>query len=475
MPTPTELLTAAQNQIADARAHLTAANADLTTADSLIEQAKAGIVPPPVTQYTLVVMSGSGSGNYPAGTVVPVVALPPGPGQVFKGWTGPVAAPTAPSTSVTMPAMGVQVEATYQLAPPTPGTRVTSLVHLGSFQVPNIIGPDAGGYAYAQGRLAFCAAHQSLFIAGFVNAHTLGEISIPAFGATAKSIQPPVDPCGGRISDINPGSVNQKNIGGAFVDGDSLVVSAYDYYDATGSQVVSHFRRPLLLSSAPATVVGPYRVGPLGAGFYSGYMGDVPAAWQGKFRGRAFTGNACLGIISRTSYGPSTAAFDPAAVASPGAIELVGYPDAHQNLGPWSQANQYFGGSDTVTGIAMPANFDSVLFFGRHGTTFCYGPGSPTTPPPSGSCYDPTNGSKGVHGYPYNPSWWGFDANDLAAVAAGTKAPWDIKPYTMLTVPNLGPNASIGGAAYDPATGRIYISELFGNGLLPVIHVYEAH
>ncbi len=45
----------------------------------------------------------------------------------------------------------------------------------------------------------------------------------------------------------------------------------------------------------------------------------------------------------------------------------------------------------------------------------------------------------------------------------------------MFTVPNLKPNAQIGGAAIDPATGRIYISELFGNGLLPTIHIYEAH
>jgi hypothetical protein len=311
---------------------------------------------------------------------------------------------------------------------------------------------------------------------GFVRAHTIGEISIPAFGATAQSIQNPVDPFGGKIEQINPSSPNQKNVGGIFVDGDTLVVSAYDSYDGSATQQLSHFRRPLTLSTPPETVVGPYAPGGFGAGFVAGYMGAVPPAWQAKFRGRAFTGQCCIAIISHSSYGPSTTAFDPSVVTQ-SAVELVAYPDTHQTLGAWGAKppGQYFGGSDTISGIAMPDAFASVLFFGRHGTTFCYGGGTSQQPPPSGMCYDPTNSDKGSHGYPYLPSCWGFDANDLASAAAGTKAPWDIKPYVIFTVPGMQPNAKIGGAAYDPATGRIYLAELYAdNGILPIIHVYEA-
>jgi hypothetical protein len=32
--------------------------------------------------------------------------------------------------------------------------------------------------------------------------------------------------------------------------------------------------------------------------------------------------------------------------------------------------------------------------------------------------------------------------------------------------------AVLGGAAYDPRTGRIFVSQQFGDGVLPVIHVF---
>lgn len=457
MPTPTELIVAAQ-------ARLTHAADDLSAAQSLLDQARGGLAP---QLYTLTVTAGSGDGNYEAGTVVPITADAPPSGQVFDKWTGQVAEASLASTRVTMPPSNLEVVATYRAAAPLPGpgTRITRLAHLGSFTVPKIGNSDADGYPYGGGALGFNPARNSLFIAGFNVAGKVGEISIPAYGQRAVSLQNPVDPFGGKLASINPGSGNQKSVGGTLVDGETLVLSAYDTYDGTGSQVVSHFRRPLNLGSAPSTVMGPYRVGPLGAGFYSGYMAEVPAAWRDRFRGRALTGNACISIISRSSYGPSVAAFDPS-VAAQTAVELVGYPDAHQTLGPWNKANQYFGGSDVVKGVVMPAGFTSVLFFGRHGTTFCYGGGT--------ECGDPTNDYKGSHGYPYRAVCWAYDADDLASVAAGTKAPWDIKPYAMFDVPNVTSQATLVGAAHDPATGRIFVSEYMGDGALPLIHVYQA-
>lgn len=456
--TPTQLLTAAQ-------ASLTLANQNIADANTLIEQAKAQIGPP-TTTYPLSVVSGSGDGNYLAGAVVPIVADAPPVGSLFDRWTGDVAAvaaPAQPSTSVTMPAAPVSVAALYQdVTPPTPG-RVTRLVHLGSFRVPVVGSTDAQGYPYGGTSLGFNPAHHSLFMGGLVTACRVGEIGIPAFGATGANLQSPADPFGGKLNQINPGDPNQKYVGGTLVNGSQLIVTAYSSYDGTGSQVLSHFVRPVSLGAGP--VVGPLRAGPLGAGFYSGYMGWVDPAWVTRFKGPALTGNACLNVISRTSYGPSVTSFDPANIGN--AVELVGYPDAHQTLGPWNKANQYFGGSDQMKGVVMPVNTGSVLFFGRHGTTFCYGEGS--------ACGDPTDSSKGVHGYPYNPSCWCYDAGDLAAVAAGQKQPWDVVPYLIFTVPNMKANAQIGGAAYDPATGHIYLSEQFGDGDKPLIHVYEAH
>ncbi len=206
------------------------------------------------------------------------------------------------------------------------------------------------------------------------------------------------------------------------------------------------------------------RAGPLNAGFYSGYMALVDPAWVARFKGPALTGNACLNIITRTSFGPSVASFDPAAIGN--AVELVGYPEGHTTLGPYSAASKYYGGSDQIFGMVMPFGPGSVLFFGRHGTTYCYGEAP--------LCVDPTSPYKGPHGYPYRTVCWLYDAAELALVAAGSKQPWDITPYDMIDVPGMNANAVIGGAAYDPATGRIYLSELRGNGTLPRIHVYEA-
>lgn len=64
--------------------------------------------------YTLTVVNGTGGGSYAAGTVVTITANPPPPGQSFLDWTGaPVQNPTAPTTTLTMPASNVTVTANY--------------------------------------------------------------------------------------------------------------------------------------------------------------------------------------------------------------------------------------------------------------------------------------------------------------------------------------------------------------------------
>ncbi|MCU0858945.1 MAG: lamin tail domain-containing protein, partial [Pontiellaceae bacterium] len=70
-------------------------------------------IPP---NYLLTVNSGSGDGTYPAGTVVPIQADPPGSDRTFSTWTGHtagIANKTAPSTTLTMPASNVTITAVY--------------------------------------------------------------------------------------------------------------------------------------------------------------------------------------------------------------------------------------------------------------------------------------------------------------------------------------------------------------------------
>ena len=214
-------------------------------------------------------------------------------------------------------------------------------------------------------------------------------------------------------------------------------------------------------------------------------MGLVPSAWQDALGGPVLNGNCCLGVISRTSFGPAAFTLNPADIGVKDPIPatpLVYYPEAHQTLGAWNGTNQYFNGTSQVTGIVFPTGSRSVLFFGRHGLgTFCYGPGTGDSdkagqPVDSGVdrwCFDPADGNKGTHAYPYRYYVWAYDANELAAVKAGKQKPWDVKPYAVwpFSLP-FGETALLQGAAYDPATGRIFVSQAYGDGELPVIHVY---
>lgn len=403
----------------------------------------------------------------PAPAPVPVPPVPPAPAPAPV----PVPAPAPAPAPVPAPVPGP--------APAREG-RVTTLTHLGSFKVPAIAGPDAGGFAYGGQALSYNKANNSLFVAGFnappSGGQRLGEISIPAFGATAKILQTPADPAEGTASKVGPNSVL---LGGTLPWNNALIFTEYLYYDGANQQVLTHFSRSLALKTKGVT--GPYRVGPLEGGLYSGYLGVVDPAWVDRFGGPALTGNADLGVISRTSFGPCAFAFDPASPDET-AKALVYYDDKHQSLGPWGGSNPLYGGADTMKGVVMPFGTGSVLFFGTHGTTFCYGPGTtdkakagtkdPAVDPVDAFCYDPDSQSKGVHGYPYIPQCWLYDADDLAKVAAGTTHPWDVKPYLTLQIPDMGPK--VGGAAYDPDGGRIFVSELGGAGNnIPSIHVYQ--
>jgi hypothetical protein len=147
------------------------------------------------------------------------------------------------------------------------------------------------------------------------------------------------------------------------------------------------------------------------------------------------------------------------------ATPLLYYPAAHPLAG-WDATNPYFNGSTNIVGLAFPPGSRSVLFFGRHGTgEFCYGTGD--------ECNDPVESSKGTHAYPYVHQVWAYDVLDLLAVKNGSQQPWELQPYAVwqLSEMDASGSATIAGAAYDPASGRVYITERYGEN--PVVHVYQ--
>lgn len=346
------------------------------------------------------------------------------------------------------------------------------LRYLGTITLPDTDGADItlhyGGHAMGIG-----ADGQSLYYS-CVYAQGFARVSLPEVGGKAAILER----CQGvpNLGALDPNDPNAKVFGGLLAWNGRLVASGYAVYDATHGVTKSHWAGATL-----PTAAGPFTVGDENPGLVGGYMGIVPEDWRPLLGGPALTGQCCISIISRSSYGPAVSVFNPDEVGvgkKARARLLVGYPDDRQTLGAYDQANKYFSSAVKMGGIAFPSGTRSLLFIGRHGSGYCYGEGTSDPalhlkPHPAGSdwCYDPSNADKGPHGFPYRHVVWAYDANDLARVAQRKADPWSVRPYAMWTLTEMSGglgDASITGAVYDHVRRRIYIVPKN----VPVLHVY---
>ena len=394
-----------------------------------------------------------------------------------------------------------------------------NLVYSGSFRVPDLPNPNNGGpssFDYCACVMTFDpngnGGAGSLFIVGHGQGQMVAEISIPSIVNIAGSgnvnllnmatyLQPFSDKIGaynGVAKNTYPGGT--VVVGGLMVQNNTLYETFYFYYDGIGGQQLSHFKMGKNLS-VTNDVQGPYQVGisdpnccSTAAGFSAGWMMPIPSNLQASLGGAYITGECCLGIVSRTSYGPSAFVWDPAklGVVSPvPTTSLLYYNGAHHTLGDWGDTSRGFNGTTQIRGAVLPVGTKSLLFFGEQGIgTFCYGEGTsdPTlagkTNPADGAtyCYDPAGSAKGVHAYPYIYQVWAYNTDDLAAVKAGSKNPWDVVPYAywQLNLPTVPPvNWPVQmSAAYDSVNQKIYVAQPYADGpdkgyLRPIIHVYQ--
>src|SRR5690606_11677291 len=205
----------------------------------------------------------------------------------------------------------------------------------------------------------------------------VGEVSIPSLGGRATVRQGCVDALEGRGGQIGQ---DDWKIGGLHVVGDRLIVAAFSFYDASHSASRSHFVRSTDLA-AKGTLQGPPRLGSLPVAFTAGYMAPVPQAWRGALKGDLLSGQCCVSIISRSSFGPAVSSTTTANVlgqqGTVPATPLVGYPDGHP-LVPYGAGGTrlLWNGSTRMKGVVLPEGTASVLFFGFHGFgPSCYGEG----------------------------------------------------------------------------------------------------
>jgi hypothetical protein len=371
-----------------------------------------------------------------------------------------------------------------------PRLAFSDFTYQGGFRLPTTAQGD--DFSFGGSHMAYNPARNSLFVNSLH--HKVAEVTIPTPVNTndrtqmpfASYLQPFSDPAEGHLSDIGNGAV----MGGLLVQGNRLYTSGYIYYDGDNAQRVSHFSHSTNLSEPSFS--GMSQVWDTGkAGYVGGYMANIPAEWQSLLGGPALTGQCCIPIVMRTSFGPAAFGFNPAGIGGNSAVPaspLLYYTYDHTTLGAWDGATEMYGGATLMGGAAVIAGTRTALFIGRIGLgKYCYGHGV-NDPALDGTkaadtvtnCYDPANAAKGMHGYPYRYQMWAYDLADFAAVKSGAKQPWDVVPYAIIPfdLPTQEPTVQIGGVAYDPQRQLLYVAQSFAdlNGCCerrPIIHTLK--
>ena len=403
-------------------------------------------------------------------------------------WAKPVLATLFAIAAIVLVSSNAPISAQSTTPSTQPRLAFTDLSYVGGFRLP-ADSSNGDSYSFGGRQLTYNPVNNSLFVGSRIG--RVAEVSIPTAVNTnnpaampfATFLQPLTDPTEGHLSQIATDGVN---LDGLMVYNNRLYGTASIFYDANNTQRVSHYSRSLQLNEASFS--GWSQVWETGkTGFVSGMMTLIPSEWRTALGGPAATGQCCIPIVMRTSWGPAAFAFNPADVGSAtvNAAPLLYYPSEHPTLGPWDGANPTYGATIQMGGMAIVAGTRTALYIGRNGTgPNCYGNGTADqslagTIGPDGAhwCYDPTSSDKGSHAYPYRYQIWAYDLNDFAAVKAGQKQPWEVVPYGVWPFDFPTPEASVrvGGVGYDAANQLLYISQLMadrdGYSYRPVIHV----
>lgn len=371
----------------------------------------------------------------------------------------------------------------------------SNVQYVGAFRLPH---GQFGGSSFDYGgtALAYNPTNNSLFLVGHDWHQMVAEVSIPSIVNstdlarlnTATVLQPFADATEGRLGLIGDGN---RKIGGLMVHNGKLYITGYLYYDGALVQKTSHFVRSSISLSSTGQIAGPYALANNGTTihFVNGYMVPIPSDHQSAL-GKPFLAiNGNGRISSANTWGPDAFGFDVNDLGQKSPVPTISYlwySQTHPTLGQWNGTGPYYNATDDGrAGAVFPVGGRSILYFGRHGIgTFCYGEGTadPTLAgQPTGTgdiyCYDPTSNAKGTHAYPYVYQVWAYDVNEFIAVKNGSKNPWDPLPYTVwhFNLPFQPEARQVGGVAYDPVRQYIYLSQQFGDGTYPVIHVFKVN
>jgi hypothetical protein len=338
--------------------------------------------------------------------------------------------------------------------------------------------------------------------------HLIGRMNIPtiAYETSGASLPmatwasgglfDPTEGLGPAVSAAIGGGANFGTNAMVFYGGRMFGVNQY-FYDNRSGTIPAFWSRPI----NPLTtgdVDGLEAIGVDSGGAYAAFdiqryhnilLNLVPDEWIEALGGPVFAGAGHSGSVESTqSWGASLFTFDPADVTFNSSRDdimqpLVMYPPDHRELGltsEWPPPSPYFSFAMGVEGGTAINGTRTFLFFGTDGDHeseySCYGPGTATLAlhgvdadgEPGGFtwCYDPSNvGASGGHMWPYVYKVWAYDMLDFAEVVAGTKTPWELRPYAMWTptfpiyVNPAAANQLIYGGSYDSANKKLWIAQ----------------
>jgi hypothetical protein len=274
-------------------------------------------------------------------------------------------------------------------------------------------------------------------------------------------------------------------------------------------------------------VQGPWLMAGRSPSAVSGYMLDIPRGWARDHTAGRPLGTGRFRDGGWSGMGPTLFAYRPwtegGAPPPPGArldsTVLLQYASSEETdrieraLDGYQHPDEWEG----AAWITAPSGRSAVLFAGTKGTGAKYWYGYVNPAGPDRPCVDgafvgqfpvcrladgtpcPEADLHECEGHNDYRGWWSgrfgarlllYDPADLARVAAGAAAPWEPQPYAHLDVDEhlfLNPTGTdrdmlgsgvqrryrLSAAAYDPASGLLYVLEPFADGARPVVHCWR--
>ena len=380
--------------------------------------------------------------------------------------------------------------------PDLPLFEMSDLAYLGAFRVPTgAVG--SASFEFGGGAITFNPNSNSLFLSSNINdGLSLAEIAIPT-GLVSSGLVTDMQSAAILQPFVNLGSLlttnaagkstppligyENLNLGGLLVAGNGLTGGMFMGYNGAEPEnsTHSHFRTTSLNlsglnSTSFAGLVDIRKNSNSSTGrIRGGYMAAVPEQWRAWVGYDYVTGAAGQNRIQFSSSGPALFGFNAENPAASSGNALLAYPYGHALQ--WTDAPSapmpIFNGTTIVSGVAFVPGTRSVIFLGSNGlSSIGYGDGrlfNDTARPYSG--FHSQNGN-------YKYQIWAYDIDDFVSVRNGTKPSWGLRPTSVLNfdLPTPEPSKYLGGTAFDPATGRLYVSQKFaGPNSTPIIHVYQ--